>query len=149
MLAASPPTSCMGILSLIGLGSWVTIPIIVVSLVVAWILGDVDIVDTVVETVDVDGIGVDCVVFVAGWDTLFSMFFFFLMIRRPPRSTLFPYTTLFRSVRCDQGVIEKLCGLGVNSKFCSCNEPLGTASKASISSMISCILFSGIGRAHV
>src|SRR3712207_7686105 len=37
--------------------------------------------------------------------TLVSVFFFFLMIRRPPRSTLFPYTTLFRSssphaVRC-------------------------------------------------
>src|SRR3989337_1158524 len=29
----------------------------------------------------------------------FSFFFFFLMIRRPPRSTLFPYTTLFRSRR--------------------------------------------------
>src|SRR6266566_9100521 len=30
--------------------------------------------------------------------TLFCFFiFFFLMIRRPPRSTLFPYTTLFRS----------------------------------------------------
>src|SRR5690349_22124385 len=28
---------------------------------------------------------------------LFPSFFFFLMIRRPPRSTLFPYTTLFRS----------------------------------------------------
>src|SRR2546430_5633434 len=27
------------------------------------------------------------------------MSFFFLMIRRPPRSTLFPYTTLFRSAR--------------------------------------------------
>src|SRR5256886_14328486 len=27
------------------------------------------------------------------------LFFFFLMIRRPPRSTLFPYTTLFRSPR--------------------------------------------------
>src|SRR5260221_12118106 len=27
------------------------------------------------------------------------IFFFFLMIRRPPRSTLFPYTTLFRSHR--------------------------------------------------
>src|SRR2546429_5807544 len=27
------------------------------------------------------------------------MIFFFLMIRRPPRSTLFPYTTLFRSIR--------------------------------------------------
>src|SRR3989449_11363328 len=28
---------------------------------------------------------------------LCAVFFFFLMIRRPPRSTLFPYTTLFRS----------------------------------------------------
>src|SRR3712207_7457050 len=28
---------------------------------------------------------------------LYSFIFFFLMIRRPPRSTLFPYTTLFRS----------------------------------------------------
>src|SRR3712207_9491268 len=30
--------------------------------------------------------------------------FFFLMIRRPPRSTLFPYTTLFRSRRVLQGL---------------------------------------------
>src|SRR2546430_5202726 len=30
------------------------------------------------------------------------LFFFFLMIRRPPRSTLFPYTTLFRSVHQDR-----------------------------------------------
>src|SRR5713101_5461478 len=30
---------------------------------------------------------------------VFFSFFFFLMIRLPPRSTLFPYTTLFRSVR--------------------------------------------------
>src|SRR3712207_7785061 len=29
--------------------------------------------------------------------------FFFLMIRRPPRSTLFPYTTLFRSAAGEQG----------------------------------------------
>src|SRR5687768_17798382 len=28
---------------------------------------------------------------------MLHLFFFFLMIRRPPRSTLFPYTTLFRS----------------------------------------------------
>src|SRR2546430_6351273 len=28
---------------------------------------------------------------------ILNLFFFFLMIRRPPRSTLFPYTTLFRS----------------------------------------------------
>src|SRR5436305_12764975 len=35
----------------------------------------------------------------------FSLFssFFFLMIRRPPRSTLFPYTTLFRSRPRPQG----------------------------------------------
>src|SRR3712207_6897165 len=30
-----------------------------------------------------------------------NFLFFFLMIRRPPRSTLFPYTTLFRSVSYD------------------------------------------------
>src|SRR2546427_10265531 len=29
---------------------------------------------------------------------VYTYIFFFLMIRRPPRSTLFPYTTLFRSV---------------------------------------------------
>src|SRR5438477_13178990 len=29
--------------------------------------------------------------------------FFFLLIRRPPRSTLFPYTTLFRSLRKHRG----------------------------------------------
>src|SRR5438874_7458003 len=34
-----------------------------------------------------------------------ASFFFFLMIRRPPRSTLFPYTTLFRSLAGLQKVI--------------------------------------------
>src|SRR5258706_16262797 len=37
---------------------------------------------------------------------LFGEFFFFLMIRRPPRSTLFLYTTLFRSQRPDELVSE-------------------------------------------
>src|SRR2546422_7251514 len=37
----------------------------------------------------------------------FAFFFFFLMIRRPPRSTLFPYTTLFRSP-----VVERLSTRG-------------------------------------
>src|SRR2546425_2895012 len=37
------------------------------------------------------------------------LFFFFLMIRRPPRSTLFPYTTLFRSLGLHTaGVLGKL-----------------------------------------
>src|SRR5438132_3330782 len=33
-------------------------------------------------------------------------FFFFLMIRRPPRSTLFPYTTLFRSRQASEESIQ-------------------------------------------
>src|SRR3712207_8081266 len=33
-------------------------------------------------------------------DASVNTLFFFLMIRRPPRSTLFPYTTLFRSPPC-------------------------------------------------
>ena len=37
-------------------------------------------------------VGLTCLCFF-----LVFVFFFFLMIRRPPRSTLFPYTTLFRS----------------------------------------------------
>src|ERR1039457_7420396 len=35
----------------------------------------------------------------AGKPVFCLCFFFFIMIRRPPRSTLFPYTTLFRSAR--------------------------------------------------
>src|SRR5256885_8525695 len=35
---------------------------------------------------------------VVGLDSQVLIIFFFLMIRRPPRSTLFPYTTLFRSL---------------------------------------------------
>src|SRR2546422_6105325 len=47
---------------------------------------------------------------------LHSVFFFFLMIRRPPRSTLFPYTTLFRSRGGASGngfgpSRDKTCGL--------------------------------------
>src|SRR5215216_100263 len=37
---------------------------------------------------------------------LFSDLFFFLMIRRPPRSTLFPYTTLFRSEPVRAGGVQ-------------------------------------------
>src|SRR3712207_6943325 len=40
--------------------------------------------------------------------TYVYIFFFFLMIRRPPRSTLFPYTTLFRSVYEIVRALEKL-----------------------------------------
>src|SRR5256885_7394593 len=39
---------------------------------------------------------------VTAYASSYRVVFFFLMIRRPPRSTLFPYTTLFRSVRQDR-----------------------------------------------
>src|SRR3712207_7512288 len=42
------------------------------------------------------------------------LFFFFLMIRRPPRSTLFPYTTLFRSIADEKlHIIDFKYGMGV------------------------------------
>src|SRR5208282_2562113 len=47
-----------------------------------------------------------------------SFFFFFLMIRRPPRSTLFPYTTLFRSHRAalDWWIQKRLVEIGPRSR---------------------------------
>src|SRR3712207_8197147 len=68
------------------------------------------------------------------------IFFFFLMIRRPPRSTLFPYTTLFRSVagallvlllglaliahRSYADIVERNAGLARLHEFLSSLEPV-------------------------
>src|SRR2546422_6155617 len=41
------------------------------------------------------------------------LLFFFLMIRRPPRSTLFPYTTLFRSITSREGASVAKIGFNV------------------------------------
>src|SRR6185369_10399555 len=46
---------------------------------------------------------------------IFFFFFFFLMIRRPPRSTLFPYTTLFRARSLDRLRRLEDCSLGGRS----------------------------------
>src|SRR2546422_11282878 len=51
-----------------------------------------------------------------------SFLFFFLMIRRPPRSTLFPYTTLFRS-RFD--VESGFCAVGMGSSARRTNQSAG------------------------
>src|SRR5256885_17222091 len=53
----------------------------------------------------------DCRVFVffCLYDFMYFLFFFFLMIRRPPRSTLFPYTTLFRSARSNCASFSERC----------------------------------------
>src|SRR3712207_8492798 len=37
-----------------------------------------------------------------------TVYFFFLMIRRPPRSTLFPYTTLFRSFQQSEDALAQV-----------------------------------------
>src|SRR2546423_11520415 len=46
------------------------------------------------------------------------LIFFFLMIRRPPRSTLFPYTTLFRSPSSPPRQICQPIGIGRGSHTC-------------------------------
>src|SRR5258705_13706756 len=48
---------------------------------------------------------------------LSCFFFFFLMIRRPPRSTLFPYTTLFRS---SQPSLRRCIRAGHTGRFHRC-----------------------------
>src|SRR2546426_3889980 len=48
--------------------------------------------------------------------------FFFLMIRRPPRSTLFPYTTLFRSPAGDRRVAAAAAGAR-HARHCSGLSP--------------------------
>src|SRR3712207_7041512 len=49
-----------------------------------------------------------------------SVCFFFLMIRRPPRSTLFPYTTLFRSGRLTSPCLPG----GPRAPHCSWQDPV-------------------------
>src|SRR5256885_10424382 len=64
-------------------------------------------------------------------------FFFFLMIRRPPRSTLFPYTTLFRSlarvpgdVGPGRGLVDDAAHVGVDERLEQRAEPLAVDRKS-------------------
>src|SRR5439155_23377494 len=50
--------------------------------------------------------------------SLFSLFSFFLLIRPPPRSTLFPYTTLFRSARAALLAPGRRAERGIRSADC-------------------------------
>src|SRR5690242_20844431 len=52
------------------------------------------------------------------------------MLRRPPRSTLFPYTTLFRSVRFSESTGLRLCGIA-EEPFCP-SEKNSSASSTSV-----------------
>src|SRR3712207_7760852 len=53
------------------------------------------------------------------------MIFFFLMIRRPPRSTLFPYTTLFRSQAAEQAIQGRLAGVGPSAVLVAIENKTG------------------------
>src|SRR5689334_25410454 len=64
---------------------------------------------------------VQYVLFVVWFVQLKVMHLFFLMIRRPPRSTLFPYTTLFRSEgirRLDQAIDGPIPAARRAAEFC-------------------------------
>src|SRR5438876_6028077 len=68
-------------------------------------------------------------------------FFFFLMIRRPPRSTLFPYTTLFRSRR-GLGVVPSLEADDIADEPVRCRDRKSTrlnSSHPSISYAVFCL----------
>src|SRR5690349_23412349 len=55
--------------------------------------------------------------FVDSYSHAYSYAFFFLMIRRPPRSTLFPYTTLFRSRPADVALLPGIHGGAVQLRL--------------------------------
>src|SRR2546430_4673010 len=68
------------------------------------------------------------------------IFFFFLMIRRPPRSTLFPYTTLFRSRGVDEPSVAPLLAslqqtldsfVEIGLGYLSLDRPSGTLDRKS------------------
>ena len=53
---------------------------------------------------------------------MYSFFVFFLMIRRPPRSTLFPYTTLFRSTAVEVDYFSRISGLSLRDTMLSLKD---------------------------
>src|SRR5207249_8772368 len=70
------------------------------------------------------------VVFILLVCSVYFSFFFFLMIRRPPRSTLFPYTTLFRSFFKRDDLLFAPLNLILNERDCAISR----------SALFSCVL---------
>src|SRR5260221_11195608 len=84
--------------------------------------------------------------------TVTSSIYFFLMIRRPPKSTLFPYTTLFRShdalpISSRRRHTRSLCDW--SSDVCSSDRSEEHTSELQSHSDLVCRLLLEIGRAHV
>src|SRR3712207_7502702 len=59
-------------------------------------------------------------------------YFFFLMIRRPPRSTLFPYTTLFRSSSMPVDVVVWAAGVAGYPEIHNWGLPIGRAGRIEV-----------------
>src|SRR3712207_8506867 len=55
--------------------------------------------------------------------------FFFLMIRRPPRSTLFPYTTLFRSLKRQAEIYRRVAEACLRQPKCTAFQTWGFTDK--------------------
>src|SRR5256886_15261095 len=107
----------------------------------------------------------DQVLCIAAQNDYRFVFFFFLMIRRPPRSTLFPYTTLFRSAKIiyDDGsrpgkpapdvYLAAARNIGVAPHECAVVEDAVSGIAAAHAAGIGYIVAIGapaeIGRAHV
>src|SRR5713226_10019726 len=70
---------------------------------------------------------------------IFLCFFFFLMIRRPPRSTLFPYTTLFRSPGLDHAPPKFALNLAADLKPGDRKSTRLNSSHPSISYAVFCL----------
>src|SRR3712207_7476261 len=70
---------------------------------------------------------------------LLRLHFFFLMIRRPPRSTLFPYTTLFRSVHLLTELVDNALTYSPPA------EPVRLAAKLGADGVTITITDSGLG----
>src|SRR3712207_9447470 len=72
------------------------------------------------------------------------VFFFFLMIRRPPRSTLFPYTTLFRSINSPGGSVS--AGLAIYDTMNYVKPDIQTVCIGQAASMGAFLLAAGTDR---
>src|SRR6516165_12115034 len=66
-------------------------------------------------------------------------FFFFLMIRRPPRSTLFPYTTLFRSFGARRRLSDERRSMGDPCGFQDRKSTRLNSSHSQISYAVFCL----------
>src|SRR3712207_8687064 len=75
-------------------------------------------------------------------------YFFFLMIRRPPRSTLFPYTTLFRSSSMPVDVVVWAAGVAGYPEIHNWGLPIGRSGRIEVNGDTRVVGFENIFRSE-